>query len=185
MDLEPSDLALLKGIAAGRDADWRRFVDRWAPRLGTFLLHATRSRETAEDLLQDLFVRVMQAAPRFDERPCVAAWLYRIAANLAYSHWRRVSVERAFEGDLRAAGEGQQSPRGEEARAARAAVIRLPQNQRMVFLLKAAAGLTYAEIGETLGCPEGTAKSRFHHALLRLRAELVADTPERREPHVV
>jgi RNA polymerase sigma factor (sigma-70 family) len=62
--------------------------------------------------------------------------------------------------------------RGLFARDLESALTDLPVNQRMAFLLKAGQGLTYEEAAEVLGCPEGTVKSRFHHAVLRLRIVL-------------
>jgi RNA polymerase sigma-70 factor, ECF subfamily len=62
--------------------------------------------------------------------------------------------------------------RGRFARDLEFALAELPANQRMAFLLKAGQGLTYQEAAEVLGCPEGTVKSRFHHAVLRLRVAL-------------
>jgi RNA polymerase sigma-70 factor (ECF subfamily) len=62
--------------------------------------------------------------------------------------------------------------RGRFARDLESALADLPVNQRMAFLLKAGQGLTYQDAAEVLGCPEGTVKSRFHHAVLRLRVTL-------------
>ncbi|MBD3163099.1 MAG: hypothetical protein GF328_13435, partial [Candidatus Latescibacteria bacterium] len=85
----PDDLALLRGIADGCEESFRLLFRRWGPRLGRFLERAGGSRETGEDLLQEAFVRVIRAAGSFEPRGSVGAWLHRICANLAYSHWRR------------------------------------------------------------------------------------------------
>jgi RNA polymerase sigma-70 factor (ECF subfamily) len=63
---------------------------------------------------------------------------------------------------------GDRALSGEIARA----LERMPENQRVVFLLKIDQGLTYERISEILRCPTGTAKSRFHFAVMRLRTEL-------------
>ncbi len=179
---EASDLDLLRGIAAGSPEAFRGFYRRWAPRLGPFLTRAAGSPDVAEDLLQEAFLRIMRAAPGFEPRSAVSAWVYRICANLAYSHWRRVARSPFQEGDPLVMGaliadERAESPadrheRREFRAALTAALERLPANQRLVFLLKADRGLTYEEIAAVLQCPEGTAKSRFHYAVLRLREEL-------------
>jgi len=178
---EPSDLELLRGIAAGDESSFRVFFRRWAPRLGRFLWHATRSPEVAEDLLQETFLRVLRAAPRFTPHGPVGAWVYRIAANLAYSHWRRMRGTTALQ-PLEPAARETPAPaafspeltrvRRAWAQDAREAVEHLPENHRLVFLLKVDQALTYEEIGEVLACPTGTAKSRFHHAVRRLRTAL-------------
>lgn len=184
---EPEDLELLHGIASGSEEAFRLFFERWSCRLGRFLTKATGSRQTGEDLLQEAFLRVLRAAPMFEPRGEVGAWVYRICANLAYSHWR--SESRSPFRDV-AAADGRWgdhpieavSPRHEEPEALRLRrrfseqvaelVETLPSNQRMVFLMKVDQALTYEEIAAILRCPVGTAKSRFHHALCKLREGL-------------
>jgi len=178
----PSDCELLRQTAAGCESSFRILFRRWAPRLGRFLTQATGSRETAEDLLQEAFLRVLRGAPRYEARGAAGAWLYRICANLAYSHWRRRRAspihgtwDPATLAQVAAparAGPEQARLRAAMLGAARAAVQRLPENQRLVFLLKVDQGLTYERIAEVLGCPVGTAKSRFHHAVGHLREQL-------------
>jgi len=201
----PSDAELLRGIAEGGELACRLFYRRWAPRLGRFLSRATADADVASDLLQETFLRVLRAAPRFEATGSAGAWVYRIASNLAYSYWRRqrprgrrapLDVE-GLEVPSRAPDPAQDRNRRVWMREARQAVEQLPENHRLVFLLKIDGGLTYDEIGETLGCPTGTAKSRFHHAVRRLRATLrdwedadlgdPADRPatSRRDIHVV
>jgi RNA polymerase sigma-70 factor (ECF subfamily) len=176
----PSDAELLRGIAEGGELACRLFYRRWAPRLGRFLSHATGCSETANDLLQETFLRVLRAAPRFESHGSAGAWVYRIAANLAYSHWRQQHRRGRLtpidtdgpEIPSPAPDPEQDSQRRAWMREARQAVEDLPENHRLVFLLKVDGALTYEEIGETLGCPTGTAKSRFHHAVRRLRVAL-------------
>jgi RNA polymerase sigma-70 factor, ECF subfamily len=179
---EPSDLDLVRGIAEGRDESFVLLFRRWAPRLGGFLFRATGSREVADDLLQETFLRVFRSAARFEPRGNVAAWLYRIGANLAYSHWRHCQVRAALEADLDEAATRSFGPAAlgpENLRECRAleeaaaeALARIPANQRLVFILKVDQGLTYEEIAAVLDCPVGTTKSRFHWAVHRLRDEL-------------
>jgi RNA polymerase sigma-70 factor (ECF subfamily) len=176
----PSDVELIRGIAEGGELACRLFYRRWAPRLSRFLSHATGSPESADDLLQETFLRVLRAAPRFESRGSAGAWVYRIAANLAYSHWRQrrrgawlqpVAPD-ALEIPTSAADPEQDRLRRTWVRETRQAVQQLPANHRLVFLLKVESGLTYEEIGDVLGCPTGTAKSRLHHAVRKLRAAL-------------
>ncbi len=178
----PTDLELLQGVARGCERSFSQLFHRWAPRLGDFLTRTTGSREVAEDLVQETFLRILRAAPAYRPHGSASAWIYRIAVNLAYSHWRKRKHAPAL-----SALPSEQHPRartpdsdGPEATRLRReflrdledATRRLPANQRMVFQLKIGQGLTYGEIAAVLGCPEGTAKSRFHHAVRKLRAEL-------------
>ncbi len=180
-DGSPSDVALLAGIGGGSEAAFNEFFDRWAPRLGRFLLRATGSRETSEDLLHEVFLRVLRAAPRFEPRGSVASWMFRIGANVLYSDWRRrrasrvVSIESVEPAALSIASDDDSETRRVHRRfagAARAALAKISENHRVVFQLKVEEGLTYTEIASVVGCPVGTAKSRFHHAVRELRALL-------------
>jgi RNA polymerase sigma-70 factor, ECF subfamily len=179
---EPTDEELLRRIAAGDEGSFLRLFERWTPKLGRFLHGATGCRETAEDLLQETFVRVYQNAYRFEPRGSAGAWIYRIAANLAYSHWRRErcrplhDAERSGALAVIAAPPGK-SPEDERLRRAfledmDGAMTRLDANKRMVFVLKVREGLTYEAIGAILRCPAGTVKSRFHHAVRRVQEDL-------------
>jgi len=200
---QAEDLKLLRLTAEGSEEAFLRLFQRWSPPLRRFLIRATGSRETGEDLLQEAWIRILKAASRYEPRGTVSAWMYRICANLAYSHWRRerrspLCSPRQFPdgagglgwsdagGSLRRAfgsGAPDTAPAAAErpdhrrwkrafAQALEEAVSSLSANHRMAFLLKVDQGLTYEEIASSLGCPEGTVKSRFHHALLRLRSAL-------------
>jgi RNA polymerase sigma-70 factor, ECF subfamily len=178
------DLDLLRRSAAGSEEAFLRLFQRWAPRLRRFLIRAGGSKEVGEDLLQEAWIRILKAAPRYQPTGTVGAWMFRICANLAYSHWRRelrardhllLDAASLFQGESLGAEMPDRRHWGRAfSRAVEDAVAGLPANHRLVFLLKVGQGLTYGEIAEALECPEGTVKSRFHHALIRLRAELAA-----------
>jgi RNA polymerase sigma-70 factor (ECF subfamily) len=178
----PSDVELLKGVAANSEDAFRLLFRRWSPRLARFLTRATGSRETGEDLLQETFLRILRAAPRFEPRGNAGAWIYRISANLAYSYWRREKAAPfartgAAPPSLEVMAPASQSPDARRQRRAFqrdaiSALARCPYNQRMVFLLKIDQGLTYEEVAAVMRCPVGTAKSRFHFAVRKLREEL-------------
>lgn len=179
---EITDGDLLRRIAAGDEGSFLQLFRRWTPKLGRFLHGATGCRETAEDLVQETFVRVYQNAHRFEPRGSAQAWIYRIATNLAYSHWRRERCRPMHGAEGSGALAVIASPPGrspEDERLRRAfledmdgALKRLDANKRMVFVLKVREGLTYEEIGTILCCPAGTAKSRFHHAVRRVQHDL-------------
>jgi RNA polymerase sigma-70 factor (ECF subfamily) len=175
--VSPGDEELIRGIADGDELAFRLYFRRWAPPLGRFLNRVAGSRETAEDLLQETFLRVLRAAPRYTPHGSPRAWVYRIAANLAYSHWRQRKRAPGLQPIKAEAAVAPRDPECENLRRAwmseaGAAVGRLPENHRLVFLLKVDQGLTYEEVAAVLGCPTGTAKSRFHHAVRRLRDAL-------------
>ena len=147
----PSDVDLLKGVAGNCEGAFHILFRRWAPRLARFLARATGSREAGEDLLQETFLRILRAAPRFEPRGNAGAWIYRISANLAYSYWRRERASpfarsRSADPPLEVMAPASQNPDSKRLRRAFhrdaiSALARCPQNQRMVFLLKMIDGI--------------------------------------------
>ena len=165
-----SDEELMAAIARGEERALAALVARHAERLHAFLVRVTGSRDDADDLLQDAWIRVARGAPTFDPHRRARPWLYGIAANLARDLQRRRSVR------LRAAYE----LRSEPAPAAplrpldridlRERLARLPERLREVLVLRFYGDLDEAELGEALGIPKGTVKSRLHGAIRALRS---------------
>jgi RNA polymerase sigma-70 factor, ECF subfamily len=180
-----SDGALLERVARG-DADaftvlYRRFE---RPVFGMLLRLAAGRRAVAEEWLQEAFTRVWLGAATHDpSRGEVRPWVYKIALNTARSEMARkryrtphVSIDEAGM-DLpdEAAGEGGVAARLDEARQASAialALASLPDFMREVVVLRCSRELTFAEIAEVTGAPQGTLKSRFHRAVVALREAL-------------
>lgn len=185
-----SDGALLERVARG-DADaftvlYRRFE---RPIFGMLLRLAGGRRAVAEEWLQEAFTRVWLAAGTHDpSRGEVRPWLYKIALNTARSEMARkrfrtphVSLDETGL-DLPGEGGGEILARLDEARQASAlarALQDLPDFMREVVVLRCSRELTFAEIAEVTGAPQGTLKSRFHRAVAALR-EAVARREESR-----
>lgn len=134
-------------------------------------LHLTGRRDDAEDALQETFLSVHRALPRFRAEARVSTWVYRIALRAALRVRARRPEPREPETEPAHDGEPAMAARLEARRLA-AALGRLPAEQRAVISLFAVEGLTHREIAEVLGVPEGTVWSRLHAARKRLAAEL-------------
>jgi RNA polymerase sigma-70 factor (ECF subfamily) len=177
-----SDRALVER-AAGGDTDafaalYRRYE---RPVFGVLLRLAGGRRALAEEWLQEAFTRVWLGAGTHDPaRGEVRPWIYKIALNTARSELSRkrsrtphVSLDEAGL-DLPDAGAGETgvAARLDEARRAEAvarALRELPDFMREVVVLRCSRELSFAEIAEVTGAPEGTLKSRFHRAVAALR----------------
>jgi RNA polymerase sigma-70 factor, ECF subfamily len=180
-----SDGTLLERAAQG-DADafavlYRRFE---RPVFAMLLRLAGGRRAIAEEWLQEAFTRVWLGAATHDPaRGEVRPWVYKVALNTARSEMARkryrtphVSIDEA-ELDLpdETAGEKGVAARMDEARRAAAfthALGHLPDFMREVVVLRCSRELTFAEIAEVTGAPQGTLKSRFHRAVAALREAL-------------
>ncbi len=146
------------------------------PRLVGFLGLYTGDRDLAEDLAQEALTRLCRDWRKVSRLPAPTGWLYRVAMNLAHSHFRRVSLARRRRPLLVERVDGQDLA---EVLAVRAAVSELPERQRATLLLRYFADLPVRDVAEILECSEGTVKSQTSDALAVLRTKGLADQPSR------
>lgn len=164
-------------------------VDRYSSRLYGFLYRFTGRVEDAEDLVQEVFVRVVRMIGQYAHDGRFEAWLFRIAANLARDRVRRLgrtphhsTLDGPAEDEVDGSG-GVTSPRivddrrpdgqmelAERCDRLQAALIELPPAEREVVMLRHFSDLSFADIAEIMGTPLGTALARSHRGLARLRA---------------
>lgn len=161
----PTDEALVARVAEGDEAALRELLRRWQRPLASFLHRHTGGRDV-EDLYQDVWLRVVQAAPRFDAGRRFSTWLFQIAVNRCRDWHRRRPPEPSDAG-----GEGGTAAPPDGASLDAAALLAgLSASQREVVVLRYFHDLSEAEMAEALEIPRGTVKSRLHHALARLAA---------------
>ena len=130
----------------------------------------------AEDAVQDGFLHAYRALARFRPGEPFGAWLHRIVANAALDLQRRRKVRTAGTLPETIALPFRDPAESDELRRRlTAALEKLTERQRAVIVLHDVEGFRHAEIGETLGIPEGTARSDLHHARATLR-RLLSDT---------
>jgi RNA polymerase sigma-70 factor, ECF subfamily len=177
--LLPGEEKIVERCLQGDDAAWEVVVNSYAKRIYNLSYRYTCRRDEAEDLTQDIFIRVYQNLKSFrSESGSFQSWVMKIGRNLIIDHYRRT---RRF----------QQSAGTEEMEAMNLKDDRLPNPQRSVeqseaatFLMEGLQGLspelkeaiilrdledlTYQDIAELLGIPEGTVKSRINRGRLEL-----------------
>lgn len=172
-----SDGTLMLATARGDRGAFARLVDRHKDGLVSYLLRLTGRREQAEDLAQETFLRLFQAADRYREQGHFKAYLYRIATHLLRSEARRERRFRLLEPFLRQRDEVRAEAPGrvlrQEARQhLEQAVVSLPLTYRIPLVLHEIEGWAYRDIAEQLDCRVGTVKSRIHRARRKLKAAL-------------
>ena len=176
----PHDGALMARVKQGDEQAFGDLVERYKNPLVNYLTRMTRSRERAEDLAQDAFVRVYRSAGRYRERGQFQAFLYRIATNQLRSEARRAARWRGLLPSLAAeyrrrppVPSPQSTALGAEAvDAVTRALHRLPLHYRAPVVLREIERWPYARIAAVLGCREGTVKSRVHRGKNMLRNDL-------------
>nr|HID13551.1 RNA polymerase sigma factor [Anaerolineae bacterium] len=143
-------------------------------------LAITHDEQTAEDILQETFLRIYIYADSIDEARPLGPWLYRVTVNLAYSWVRRArlwlsSIEGFLEHLLIPMYQQPErlAEEAERQRILQCAIDSLPLNQRVVVVLYYLEGLSLKEIAYVMDIPEGTVKSRLHYARERLRKAIL------------
>lgn len=174
---------LIPGLQAGRPEAFERLVREYGDRIYRFMKRLAGER-SAEDLTQEVFIRVPRSIESLRPEGRFESWLFTIANNLCIDQARRRKPEASlsdvdeslaperFASTVR--GPLEVLEENERRRALLQAVERLPFDQRQVFLLREEAGLSFREIAELTGCPLNTALGRMHYAMEALRKSLKA-----------
>jgi RNA polymerase sigma factor (sigma-70 family) len=174
---DPSDEALLAGMAVGEQASAATFVRRYQRRVFGLAYSMIGDAGAAEEVAQEAMTRVWRHAPVFDpRRGTVASWVLTITRNLAIDSLRLRRAVPTDPDDFTAAAlrSSEHDPedaaqRGDARDLVRAALAALPEEQRRAVVLAAVYGRTALEISESEGIPLGTAKTRIRTALIRMR----------------
>ena len=174
-------------VTAAREGDTEAFgllVRRHQRRVYRLAVHLLKSGAEAEDVTQDTFVRAYGALDRFDGRSEPFTWIYRICVNLSLNALRSRKTRRAsspddprIEGMLidhrpTGASPARSSADKQLGRALVEGIDELSDTLRTTLVLVCIDGLSHAEAGEVLGCPEGTIAWRVHEARKKLRSRL-------------
>jgi RNA polymerase sigma-70 factor (ECF subfamily) len=188
---EVTDEALMTRYQRGDLGAFAVLVDRHKTPLFNFVLRQIKVPPTAQDLVQEVFLRIVESAGSFKHEAKFTTWAYTVARNLCIDHARKASHRRHASLDQQG-GEGGEGPslgeqvadlhpRASTDRGAMSneiqvrvttAVEALPNEQREVFLLRHVANLPFQEIADITGTSENTVKSRMRYALERLQEAL-------------
>jgi RNA polymerase sigma-70 factor (ECF subfamily) len=186
-----SDGELMEAYRRGDPRAFEVLVVRHQRGLYNFIFRSVHNRSRADELLQEVFLRVVRSRDRWQASAQFSTWIYSIARNLCVDESRRARFRdhRSLDAPMRSKDGEQgatfvsQLASGDVATddAAQAPTLRrriaeavdaLPAEQREVFLMRQLAGLSFKEIAEVVGVAENTAKSRMRYALEKLRLEL-------------
>jgi RNA polymerase sigma-70 factor (ECF subfamily) len=176
------DIELMLGLKNGEAQFMEGLLKRHRNSLVYFLYRMVQDPAVAEELAQDVFLRVFRARENYEPSAHFSTWLYRIAANLAIN-WVRdsrlerntLSLERLVVTRAAATATPEQELlRRERLRRVRAAIGTLPKRQRAAVLLHKYDELEYAQIAEVLGCSLSAVKSLLNRAYITLRQRLAA-----------
>lgn len=174
------DEELCERLVAGDEAALRELYDEFSPLVYGLAARVTRDWAAAEDISQEVFVRVWNDPRAFDPaRGTWRGWLGILTHRRAVDWVRRAAVGRRRTAEVAPPVAGpdpeEAAVAGSVAKSVQAAVDDLPAAQREAIRLAYFDGQTYRQVAETLGIPEGTAKSRMWTGLRQLAARLEAE----------
>ncbi len=181
---EQSDIEVLAEVSAGDIDAYGKIVRRYQGRLYNFVFRFVGDKETAEDIVQEAFLRAFGKREEYRAIANFSTWLFTIAGNLAKSElrrrkrWRLFSIHRDEESDtgMELPDESRRPDRMAESSLTdveiQNAIASLADNYRQVILLRDVEGLSYYEISQVVNCPVGTVKSRVNRARLKLQQKL-------------
>ena len=187
--LDPSDdAAIMLRAAAGDEEGFNYLAVKYHRPIFHFLFRMVRNQAIAEELTQEVFLRVYRSRQSYRAEARFTTWLYRIATNLAVNHARDTKYERTarnvyldapdeLTGTMPDVADDEPSVeqrllREERMKAIRAHVMALPERQQMAVLMHKYQGMDYREIGEVLKLSESATKSLLFRAYQTLRDTL-------------
>jgi RNA polymerase sigma-70 factor (ECF subfamily) len=188
--MEPTDASLMQRVRTGDEDAFADIVNRYKNPLVNYLTHLVRSRDRAEEVAQDAFVRLYRNAEKYREQERLGPYLYRIATNLVVSEARRekrwsLLLPRLNASTTQAAPSPDAGLLTDEIqRKVNSALERLPLKYRAPIVLCDIEEWSYDEIARALECRVGTVKSRIFRGRELLRRQLAPWwTGDRNERH--
>lgn len=181
-----SDVQLMLDVKAGDEMSFELLLHKYRTPLVNFLCRMVKDQAAAEDLAQEVFLRVYRARKEYSPSAKFTTWLFRIATNLALNAIRdgryrqmTISIDAQVDEDDApmevAAKEMRADDRlieRERNEMIRGAILSLPEKQRVAVVLHKYHDMDYAEIGKILGCSESALKSLLFRAYETLRVQL-------------
>lgn len=185
---ESSDAAIMLRVAAGDEAGFNYLVQKHYRAMIHFLFRMVHNQAVAEELAQEVFLRVYRSRESYRAEAKFTTWVYRIATNLAVNHARDTRHERSAQNVYLDAPDQETGTtpdvaddepnveqnllRDERMAAIRKHVMALPERQRMAVLMHKYQGMDYRQIGEVLKLSESATKSLLFRAYQTLRERL-------------
>lgn len=180
------DTELVAGLRRGDEAAFLMMLERYTEKVHNLAMRISRNAEDTEEIIQDVFVTVHRKVRHFEGKSAFSSWLYRITVNTAFMKLRKrkqtaASSLEEISPSMRDSWISERKDttdvnficsRHELRDQLERAISRLPEEYRMIFVLRDVDGLSNQEVGEILGVSVPAVKSRLHRARLMLRKRL-------------
>jgi RNA polymerase sigma-70 factor (ECF subfamily) len=178
-----ADTDLISRAAGGDPSAFQALVERHRSMVYRVAYQFAGNHHDAEDIAQEVFIKVYRSLDRFRQDAQLTSWMYRIVMNACIDHRRRqrsaIAAPFGDEAEQRMLNTPEDTPgpedrayAGELGQVLENEIGRLPSGQRVVFVMRHHQGMKLCEIADALGLAEGTVKRQLHAAVHRLRQAL-------------
>jgi len=173
MQKEDSQILSMIKKETSFDAGFRALVDKYKEPLYWHIRRMVLIHQDADDVLQNVFIKVYKSIGKFREEAKLYTWLYRIASNESISYINKRKKTQEFDGQMM--GELKQDPyfnADEIQLALNEAIENLPSKQKQVFVMRYYDELAYKDMAEILDNSVGSLKASYHHAVKKIENHL-------------
>jgi RNA polymerase sigma-W factor len=185
--MDPLSKEIIRQAIEGDQKAYAEIVERYRPQIFTLIIRMVKTREEAEDLTQETFIKAFHSLPSFNAEYAFSTWLYKIAVNNCIDYFRKKRLKTtsidtpimAKDGELprEFPDEGSQGPDSglldqERKSQIQSAIDNLPEKYRDAILLRHVQDKSYEEIADELHVPIGTVKVRIFRAREMLKKKL-------------
>jgi RNA polymerase sigma-70 factor, ECF subfamily len=178
-----ADTDLVSRAAGGDVSAFQALVEQHRSMVYRIAYQFAGNHHDAEDIAQEVFIKVYRSLDRFRQDAQFTSWMYRIVMNACIDHRRRLrgiaAVPMGDEAEQKILNTAEDRPgpedrayAGELGQVLENEIGRLPNGQRVVFIMRHHQGMKLCEIADALGLAEGTVKRQLHAAVHRLRQAL-------------
>lgn len=177
-----SDSELARKIKAGEKTAFQEIFERYAPRIYQFSLSYLKSKADAEELVQDVFLKIWEKREMLDVSKNIKAFIFKVAVNTIYDFIRRKNIENAFSDFARANFETVSDNTwhtviyDEMTANLKELVAKLPDQQQKIFQLSREEGLTSEEIAAKLNLSKRTVENHLYRAISFLKENFKRDS---------
>jgi len=165
-----TDNVLMEEVKEGKVEKLAVLFEKYHVQLFNFFLRLTGNRGASEDLVQDVFLRILKYRTTYKGQSKFTVWMYQIARNAHIDYLRKSKGELSLDDQWDEVMETEPTPldrleRGQDVKLMQEALARLPLKKREVLVLSRYHDMKYKDIAELFGCQVGTVKAHVHRAI--------------------
>ena len=168
---------IIKQILAGDKKAYAHIINEYKNPLYATILRMTRNPQTAQDFVQEAFIKIYEQLPKYDGKGSFESWLYRVAINFCIDEFRKKSyqIKQAELQDDQLVNESHPEViflKKEQSRQLEKLIATLPELERMILLLRYVNELSYTEIADLLNIPLSDVRNKLHRAKKKMRNQV-------------